>query len=49
MIPLLGSCQKKYNAPPFNDYETKIRKLPQETERIIIRIFLTVFYPLYSH
>lgn len=36
IIPLLGSCQEKYNAPPYNQYEADLRKLPLETERIII-------------
>uniref|UniRef100_UPI0039A776CF leucine-rich repeat domain-containing protein n=1 Tax=Ornithobacterium rhinotracheale TaxID=28251 RepID=UPI0039A776CF len=36
IIPLLVSCQEKYNAPPYNQYEADLRKLPLETERIII-------------
>lgn len=35
-IPLFCSCQEKYNSPSYNDYEEKIRKLPVETEKIII-------------
>lgn len=36
IIPLLFSCQKQFNSPPYNDYEKKIRELPLETQKIII-------------
>lgn len=36
IIPLLFGCQKQFNKPPYNDYEEKIRKLPLETQKIII-------------
>lgn len=36
VVPLLYSCQENYSAPPYNDYEKKIRKLPVANEKIII-------------
>lgn len=36
IVPLLCSCQSKYNAPPYNEYEDKIRKLPADTDEIVI-------------